>query len=402
MPLLATVLLACTSLLQAAEFDIHKYPADGTRLLWLPPESGFGPSQHAIASALSEQGFDIWLVDLFSSYFLPTVASSLERIPAADIAELIEQAQDQRPLLLLGSGRGTLPLLRGVHHWQRLHPNRPPPPVLLLSPQFYQRDPVPGRPARLMPVTGRTNLQLFILQPKKSPWFWKLTEVLPVLEGSGSEVYLQVLPDLRDRFHFRPDAARTEQAAANRLPVWLTRAARLMLKLPARARPVMAIEQPPPPTSPGKTERILSPWTANPQPPALRLPDLEGRLHTLNDYRGQVVLVNFWASWCPPCVHEMPSMQRLADTYSDDGFTVLAVNMAEEQATVRRFLNERVQVRFTILMDQNGRALKNWGVFAFPTSFLLDRQGRIRYALYGAIEWDREDVQQILQTLLRE
>jgi len=164
----------------------------------------------------------------------------------------------------------------------------------------------------------------------------------------------------------------------------------------------MAIEQPPPPTSPGKTERILSPWTANPQPPALRLPDLEGRLHTLNDYRGQVVLVNFWASWCPPCVHEMPSMQRLADTYSDDGFTVLAVNMAEEHATVRRFLNERVQVRFTILMDQNGRALKNWGVFAFPTSFLLDRQGRIRYALYGAIEWDREDVQQILQTLLRE
>lgn len=386
------------------DFEVEVFPAKaGPRLLWFPPATGFGEAQRRIAASLAQRGIEVWLVDLFASYFLPTVASSLAKIPAADVAALIDAAGGNgRRLFLFGSGRGSLPLLRGVHAWQQAHPDRPPPPVLLLSPQFYVETPDPGQPAAILPVVRRTNLPLFILQPKKSPWYWKLPQILPVLEAAGSEVFVQILPGLRDRFHFRPDATQAEQAAAQRLPGWIARAMRLLGRLPARVRPVRALDAAPPVPPEGKKARHLRPWQGDPTPPALALPDLDGRLHRLADYRGRVVLVNFWASWCPPCVHEMPSMQRLADAFAGRPFTILAVNMAEDEATIRRFLREKVKVRFPILLDRDGAALRRWQVFAFPTSYLLDRQGRIRYALFGAIDWDTPEVRRLVETLLVE
>ncbi len=134
--------------------------------------------------------------------------------------------------------------------------------------------------------------------------------------------------------------------------------------------------------------RELKPHTG--ETPPLALPDLNGRVHRLEDYRGQVVLVNFWATWCPPCRAEMPSMQRLQDKLAGRPFTILAVDMGETEAEVRDFLKE-VPVRFPILMDKDGAALRAWKVRAFPTSFVVDAEGRIRYSLFGAKEWDDAD-----------
>ncbi len=388
-----------------AAFETEVFPASGRmRVLWFPPETGFGKPQRRIARALAQRGIEVWLVDVFASYFLPSVASSLARIPGEDVAVLLGAAgRDGRRLILLGTGRGILPLLRGAHAYQLRHPdNRSLAGAILLSPQFFVSTPDPGEAAEILPVVRRTNLPLFILQPKNSPWYWKLPRILPVLEAAGSEVYVQILPGLRDRFHFRPDATPTEQQAAERLPLWIARAARLLARLPPRPRPVLPLDAEPPKLPEGKKERRLRPYAGDPTPPALNLPDLQGRIHRLADYRGQVVLINFWASWCPPCVHEMPSMQRLADAFAGRPFTILAVNMAEDEATIRRFLREKVRVRFPILLDRDGAALKRWQVFAFPTSYLLDRQGRIRYALFGAIDWDAPPVKEVVEGLLDE
>jgi len=130
----------------------------------------------------------------------------------------------------------------------------------------------------------------------------------------------------------------------------------------------------------------LKPYTG-PDLPPFTLADLEGRSHRLSDYRGQVVLVNFWATWCPPCVEEMPSMQRLKERLADEPFVILAVNMAETEGDIQTFLH-KVAVDFPLLMDREGEVVKAWRIFAFPTSFVLDPDGRIRYALYGALEWD--------------
>ena len=133
--------------------------------------------------------------------------------------------------------------------------------------------------------------------------------------------------------------------------------------------------------------------------PPLVLKDLNGKTHDLKQYRGKVVLINFWATWCPPCRAEMPSMQRLKTTMAGKPFVILAVDMGETEAEVKTYI-QQIKTDFTVLLDKDGRALKAWKVFAFPTSYVVDAQGKIRYGLYGASEWDASDkVQKITQLL---
>lgn len=134
----------------------------------------------------------------------------------------------------------------------------------------------------------------------------------------------------------------------------------------------------------------------------LILKDLHQKTVDLAHLKGKVVLVNFWASWCPPCVHEMPSMQRLQNRFFTKGFTILGVNMAESEETVRHFLKTKVDIQFPILFDKEGMALKRWGVFAFPTSYLIDKKGKIRYAIYGGVDWEKESILKKITFLLNE
>ena len=119
----------------------------------------------------------------------------------------------------------------------------------------------------------------------------------------------------------------------------------------------------------------------------------------LADLRNRVVLINFWASWCPRCVHEMPSMQRLKEKLADQPFTILAVNMAESEADVRAFI-KKTQVDFPVLMDRDGAVLKQWKVFVFPTSFVIDTEGRIRLGAIGELEWDSPEIVDKFKQLL--
>ena len=151
-----------------------------------------------------------------------------------------------------------------------------------------------------------------------------------------------------------------------------------------------------------KELKLLTPRAA---PGALALLDLDGKPHTLADYKGRVVLINFWASWCPPCRAEMPSMQRLKDAMKNEPFSILAVNMAETETEVRQFLKDIKDMKdakldFTILMDKDGKALKEWKLFVFPTSYVLDAEGKLRYSLLGSVEWDESDTLKKIEALL--
>jgi thiol-disulfide isomerase/thioredoxin len=130
----------------------------------------------------------------------------------------------------------------------------------------------------------------------------------------------------------------------------------------------------------------LKPWKAGATPP-LALSDLNGKPVKLADYRGKVVMVQFWATYCPPCLKEMPSMMRLQQKLAGKPFVILAVNMGETDKEVRDFL-KKINVDFTILMDSDGKALADWKVFVAPSTFLVDTKGSIRYTLQGGAEWD--------------
>lgn len=122
-----------------------------------------------------------------------------------------------------------------------------------------------------------------------------------------------------------------------------------------------------------------------------------GRSLRLSEYRGKVTLVDFWATWCPPCVASMPTLQAVQDAYGDRGFQVLGVNQEPgEEDKVAAFLQER-KLSFPVVMDAEGIAAA-WGVFTYPTSFLLDRDGVIRQVYRGpALEGSlRSDIEALL------
>ncbi|MFO7594090.1 MAG: TlpA disulfide reductase family protein, partial [Pseudomonadota bacterium] len=102
---------------------------------------------------------------------------------------------------------------------------------------------------------------------------------------------------------------------------------------------------------------------------------------------------NFWATYCGPCIKEMPSMQRLKEKLGDKPFAILAVDMAEEKSTVEAFLKKHdIEVNFPILLNPEGDVVEQWMITAVPTTFIVDPKGKIRYALFGGIEWDKPDV----------
>jgi thiol-disulfide isomerase/thioredoxin len=142
----------------------------------------------------------------------------------------------------------------------------------------------------------------------------------------------------------------------------------------------------------------LKPWSGG-AAPVLALRDLEGSLHRIEDYRGKVVLINFWATWCEPCREEMPSMNRLRASLAGRPFEVLAVNLAESEPRIRRFM-EQVPLDFPVLMDRDSAAAKRWQARLLPVSFLLGPDGRIRYSVLGEIDWMQERVRSTILELL--
>jgi thiol-disulfide isomerase/thioredoxin len=145
----------------------------------------------------------------------------------------------------------------------------------------------------------------------------------------------------------------------------------------------------------------LTPIEPPVQAPAFLLEDMDGERHTLEDFHGQVVLMNFWASWCPPCRREMPSLERLYLNMKGKPFTVLAVNQWETPDHVFAYLGDLgVFPTFPILFDRNSAVAEAFGVKGLPTTVILDKQGRIAYRAIGGREFDHPEVKKIIDTLL--
>jgi len=143
----------------------------------------------------------------------------------------------------------------------------------------------------------------------------------------------------------------------------------------------------------------LKPWSGG-ATPALALEDLAGRIHRLADYRGSVVLVNFWATWCEPCRAEMPSMDRLRRSLQGRRFEVLAVNLAEPLSRIQKYL-DTLPLGFPVLRDRDSAVAKAWKARLLPASYLIGRDGRIRYVAYGEIDWMSEPVRAKVMQLLQ-
>ncbi|MFY9511223.1 MAG: TlpA disulfide reductase family protein, partial [Rubrivivax sp.] len=144
---------------------------------------------------------------------------------------------------------------------------------------------------------------------------------------------------------------------------------------------------------------LHKPWPAQRPTPALALPAWEGPVFKLGEARGQVVLLNFWASWCEPCRAEMPSLELLAERHARDGLVVQAVNFRETDAAIRRYLAQW-PISLPILRDSDGAAARDWQVRVFPSTIAVARNGRAAFSVTGECDWTAAEARRWIAALL--
>ena len=141
-------------------------------------------------------------------------------------------------------------------------------------------------------------------------------------------------------------------------------------------------------------------------PPAapLVLESLDGSTtYDLAAMRGQVVVINFWATWCQPCIEEMPTMARMWEQLSPHGLELLGVNAGEKEERIEAFLETlETPIRFPLMIDKTADVFIAWKITAFPTTYVVDKEGRLRYSAFGARAMDTDHILQLLRDLLDE
>ena len=152
---------------------------------------------------------------------------------------------------------------------------------------------------------------------------------------------------------------------------------------------------------PAEPQQTLTPVAQRTPAPDLAPETTEGGKLRLSELRGKVVVVNFWATWCPPCRREMPSLERLNQLMRGEPFAIVGIDAGEEAEDVLSFRGELAPApTFRLLLDAEGAALKAFGVSGLPTTFVLDRQGRIAYKALGGRKFDDPAVVSVIRSLI--
>lgn len=140
----------------------------------------------------------------------------------------------------------------------------------------------------------------------------------------------------------------------------------------------------------------------NTSAPTFRLMDLNGKVHSLSEYQGKVVFLNFWATWCGPCKVEMPAMEALYQAFRSQGLEMLAVSVDQQGAVITRPFKEAMGLSFTILHDSDYQVGLNYGARTLPMTYVIDRKGIIRQRVFGARDWNSPEARKLMSELLKE
>lgn len=133
----------------------------------------------------------------------------------------------------------------------------------------------------------------------------------------------------------------------------------------------------------------------------IKLPNPDNEQVSLAQYKDKVILLNFWATWCPPCIKEMPSMQRLRDHFEGQPFEIIAINTGDDSTSVSSFLFElETELTFPILLDEQGQSYQQFGIRGLPMTLIFDRNGEMVEKVLGGREWDSAESIKAIQTVI--
>lgn len=380
------------------DIDIERFAADGEfLLLWLAPEYGFREAHRELAERLPVEGIEVWQASIAEALFLPDGATTFRQFDGSLVADLIagSHTESGKRIVLAGDSYASLPVLLGAREWQRRHDSDYLVGAVLFSPYTYAYIPPLGLDPEYMPIVDATNIPLLVFQAQNSATRYRFEALLERLRRHGSVVYTRMVPDVMSLFfEAEPTAAMRDGAAP--IPRNLRQMLPLLARHPVPSEPVpmRAAE-----TAGSGIDIYLKKFGADIRPTALDLVDIDGRRVVKNDYTGKVTMINFWASWCAPCVEEIPSLNRLKQKMAGKPFELISINYAEDRQTVSRFM-QLVEVDFPVLLDTDGKYAKSWQVVSYPSTFVIDPRGRIRYGVNAAIDWDDPQLVDKLESLM--
>jgi len=388
--------------------NLTQFEGEGkTLLLWLPSERGFGQGYVPVALNLSTNDYDVWITHLHETYITPTGRHSLKEMEITDLVELISVAQQQgfEEVFLISSSRGMRLALTSAYLWQQQNPSSTFIKGLLsFTPHLVKGRTEMGQSAEYIDIAAYSNLPVYLLQPQHSTKFAHSWDIARQLQKGGSATYIHFISGVQGGFHMRPNEDLTELDIETReqLPELFDRAFNLLRSSRTSALTEgFNLEN----TVSDEADALknvrmpgLHPYKGNKTPPALSLKDLDGQVFNLKASRDEVVLVNFWATWCGPCVEEIPSLSRLVERMKDRPFKVVAVNIGESADDIKQFLTS-IPVNFDILLDSNGHAVRDWKVYAYPSNFLLDKNDQIQFSYRGALRWDSPEIIKTIENL---
>ena len=371
-------------------------------LVWFTEGYADRSSFKQVITQLNDAGFTIWQADLLESYFLQRTPTNVRKLTGEGIAAVLEKAQSETVSFVpVSTGRMSLILLRGARLWQLQNEFENGigklKQAVIFFPNLYDAPEKAGDAPQLFPIVSATSLPLTVIQPLEGTYRWKLLETLNQLEKHGSYITTVTIPEMRDWYFLRRDPSPVEQKAsaelASQISAWLD---------VGTVNPAVKFQPKREMKSAQVTEKLKGLVEVTPRMASdFTLTDIAQHSLSLSEKNGKVILLNFWASWCPPCVKEIPSMNRLAQSFQPEQFEIVSVNFKETSQTIRDFLAQ-VHVDFPVLVDIDGKVSADYEIFSFPSSFLIDTNGRIRYSVNAAIEWDEPQVQTVIEQLISE
>lgn len=386
---------------QDNEIHVQVYPADGDQLIiWLVDHDDERDMFEDMLKAVNHSGFEIWRLDLLEDYFLPRSSENQRTLPGDGVAAVLAYAHEHtgKNIMIAAYDRMPLTLLRGIHQWQKSGQASRLSGAVLFYPILFGPAPVAGEDPVIDPVVSLTNVPVVIYQPDAGSQRWRLNEVMEAFWEGGSPAHAYLVPEVRDWFFMGDfEHGKGDKKATARIPAELHAFSKLMTAYP---KPQASQRTAHSDFMKADVKELVKFRQKKPVA-GFELEDLDNRLVKWQDYKGKVTLVNFWATWCPPCVEEVPSLNALAARYTDSDFEVVSIDFRETPQQLRLFA-EKIPVDFPVLFDLDGKVSKAWKVFSFPSSFVVDKQGFIRFSANRAIDWNTEEIWKMVDALLAE
>jgi thiol-disulfide isomerase/thioredoxin len=381
------------------EITVSRFPAQGEYLLvWLAPEYGFRKAHRSLADKFSEQNIEVWQTDIVEALFLPQGSSSLKQLDGKYVADLVEHAHTLtgKKIALAGDSYAAMNALLGARDWQsRNHTDRYLVGAVLFTPYAYAYIPPLGLPPEYLPIVESTNIPLLIFQAQNSGIVGQFDELLAKLRSNESPIYTQSVPNVMSLFYEEEPTAAMIQSAQS-IPVRIRQLLPVLARHGTPARPVTLKK-----TLTAKTgiDIYLKDFNGKSEPTAFTLTDINGNTIVRADFTDKVTVVNFWATWCPPCIEEIPSLNRLQEKMKGRAFELISINYAEDKKAISSFM-QKVKVDFPVLLDHSGATAHRWNVISYPSTFVIDRHGKFRYGVNAAIEWDTPELMRKLESLM--